>query len=146
MTSPLRPQMALRRKAVWGPKRTITALLFVALGLTTNLSAASDGGSSNPHSNSGSGESRHSRSGRKATPGAPNSFVKNYKIDDEIKRHSSGSSDSLIRVIVTLQPGAQLPVELKRFAKPNGKLDIINGQALELPYGVVRQLEKHPSV
>jgi serine protease AprX len=141
MTSPLCPRKALRRKAVWGPKRTLTAIVLAAFGLSTPALAASGKGSGS-HSNSGN---EHRNQGTKARPAAPNSFVKNYKIDDEIKRRSSGSSNRTIRVIVTVQPGAQLPSELRRYAK-GGKLDIINGQVLELPYGVVRQFEKHPDI
>jgi serine protease AprX len=146
MTSPLCAPKALRRKAVWGPKRTLAVALLAAFGLSLNASAAPAKGSSNSHSNSGSSESRHRGKASKAKPAGPNSFVKNQKLDDEIKKRSSGSSDRTLRVIVTLQPGAQLPFELRRFAKAAGKLDIINGQVLELPAGVIRQLEKHPDV
>ena len=46
MTSPLCPPKALRRKAVWGPKRTLAAILIAAFGLSTNAIAGSGKGSS----------------------------------------------------------------------------------------------------
>jgi subtilisin family serine protease len=133
---------------VWGPKRTVSALLLVALGFSASATAADrDDRRSGPRSSSQDRrENRHRVEGRKATPAAPSSRVKNYKIDDEILRRSSGPSNRTMRVIVTMQRGASLPSELKRFAKLTGKLDIINGQVLDLPYGVIRQLEKHPDV
>jgi serine protease AprX len=48
-------------------------------------------------------------------------------------------------VIVTLLPGAQLPAEFKRFAR-DGKLGLINGQVLDLPNNVLKQLASHPKV
>ena len=48
-------------------------------------------------------------------------------------------------VIVTLVPGAKLPPEFKKFAR-GGKLDIINGKALDLPNGVLKKLAAHPKI
>ena len=68
------------------------------------------------------------------------------------------------RVIVTLAPGAKLPAEFKKFMSrvrdgknanvlssllggpDDNKLDLINGQVLELPNSVLRMLAAHPSV
>ena len=50
------------------------------------------------------------------------------------------------RVIVTLVPGATLPPELKRFARVTKRLGIINGQVLDLPNHVLRQLEARPEI
>ena len=45
-----------------------------------------------------------------------------------------------------MRPGAKLPAELKKFARASGRLDLINGQVLELPSRVIRQLERHPDI
>jgi serine protease AprX len=49
-------------------------------------------------------------------------------------------------VIVTLQPGAELPAEYKRFMKRRGTLHIINGDVVDVPNHVLKQLSAHPSV
>jgi subtilisin family serine protease len=134
----------LRRKAVWGPKRTLAAILLATVGLSANAVAADRDGRSNPQ-NSKARQSAHRNQGPKARPAAPNSFVKSNKFDAEVRRRSSGNSNRTLKVIVTIQPGAQVPSELRRFAK-GGRLDIINGQAMELPASVIRQLERHPDI
>ena len=109
----LRPE---RRKAVWGPKRTLAAAVFVVLGLVANAAAAPK---TAPHG----------------------------KLDRELTyRADHLPATAATPVIVTLQPGAQLPAEFKRFAKANGKLGIINGQVLTVPNGILKQLALHPSV
>ena len=50
-----------------------------------------------------------------------------------------------VSVIVTLVPGAKLPPEFKKWARAD-KLDIINGQVLDLPENVLKQLAKYPDV
>ena len=131
----------VRRKAVWGPKRTVAALLVAGfgLGLATTASAAG------PHGFKSSGkESRHHRQAPHKRPGAPGFNVKNYKMDDEVtKRSARGNPLRTTSVIVTLVPGAKLPPEFKKFARA-GKLDIINGQVLDLPENVLKQLAKSP--
>src|SRR6185503_21009523 len=120
-----------RRKAVWGPKRTIAAISLIAIGLATSAFA----------------EGRHHRSARKAQAGRPNSIVRNYKIDDELSRRAGHTlSSQKSKVIVELVPGAPLPAPLAAYAKRNGKLGIINGHVLELPDRLIRQLSQHPSV
>ena len=61
----------------------------------------------------------------------------------------------MTRVIVTLVPGAKLPQEFKRFLhnansrnnnEDNSPLDLINGQVLDLPHGVLKSMAAHPSV
>jgi serine protease AprX len=79
-------------------------------------------------------------------PGVPGSLVRNYKLDDALTdRASRGNPAAPTRVIVTLVPGAKLPNEFKRFAL-NQRLDLINGEVLELPNGVLKQLARHPDV
>jgi serine protease AprX len=81
-----------------------------------------------------------------AVPGGPGAAVRNYKLDDVVSNRSRrGNPESTSRVIVTLVPGAELPAQFKRFAR-GGKLDIINGQLLDVPNGVLRVLEAHPDV
>src|SRR5207248_3507530 len=57
-----------RRKAVWGPKRTLAATALLLLAFAPNAIA---GGV-------------HARAAHKAAPGRPNSIVKPYKLDGEL--------------------------------------------------------------
>ena len=121
----------IRKKAVWGPKRTLSAAAVALLAFAPQAARA---------------EGRHVRSVPHAKPGVPGSHVKNYKVDDELSsRAARGSSVHISSVIVTLVPGAQLPPAFKRFARP-GKLDIINGFVLDLPDSVIAKLAAHPDV
>jgi len=123
----------IRRKAVWGSKALLLALVLGLAGVTTDVAAAPK-------------RQHHSREGAKARPGVPGAQVKPYKLDDELnQRASKGNVLNTTRVIVTLVPGAQLPSEFKKYARA-GKLDIINGQVLDLPDRVLRQLASHPDV
>ena len=143
MTESVNPG-AIQRKAVWGPKRTLVGLVLIAFGLSTSAMAAG-----NKRSKAGDPDQtdkHHSRPAPKAKPGLPSANVKNYKLDDEITRRRDSNPIHTSRVIVTLVPGAQLPAEFKQFVRANGKLDIINGQVLDLPNGVIRRLEAHPSI
>jgi serine protease AprX len=133
---------AIQRKAVWGPKRTLVGLVLIALGLSTSVRAA--GKNPSNESNPDQTDKHHSRQAPKAKPGLPSANVKNYKLDDEITRRRDSNPVHTSRVIVTLLPGAELPQEFKRFA--HGKLDIINAHVLDLPNGVIKRLEAHPSV
>ncbi len=119
-----------RKKAVWGPKRTLAALALAVFACAPNAMA----------------EGRHVRNAKHARPGVPGQHVKTYKVDDELSRRSAkGNSTHLSKVIVTLVPGATLPPEFKKYARGN-KLDIINGQSLELPDHVIKQLAAHPNI
>ena len=89
---------------------------------------------------------RHTRTVPHAKPGVPGFHVTHYKIDDELTRRvQRGSSVHTSKVIVTLVPGATLPPEFKRFAR-GGRLDIINGHALDLPDTLIKKLAAHPNV
>src|SRR5687768_1689715 len=68
------------------------------------------------------------------------------KLDDELSRRKNGNATAMTSVIVTLVPGATVPAEFKRFTRAKGKLAIINGHVLDLPNGVLRQLEARPEV
>src|SRR5580704_11506359 len=78
-------------------------------------------------------------------PGHAGSFVKNYKLDDEVTRRAAGNPLHTSRVIVELVPGAVLPPQFKRFVRGD-KLDILNGHVLEVPNAVLTQLAAHPAV
>jgi serine protease AprX len=120
-------RQAIRRKAVWGPKATLAAFLAAAMAFAPDIMA------------------KEATGGKKANPASPNSFVKNYKLDDEVTRRANGDPAGKTKVIVTLMPGAQLPPQFKQFA--NGRsLRIINGEALELPNGILTQLLNYPEV
>ena len=131
-----------RHKAVWGPKRTASALLVAVACLAPTVAAA------NPHAHAA----------QKKIAGAPSASVKNYKLDDHVtERAARGNPQQTTPVIVTLVPGAKLPAEFKRFmhygnrknsdnTNDDGRLDLINGQVLDLPNGLLRKLATHPSV
>jgi serine protease AprX len=125
-----------RRKAVWGSRRTGVALLLILAGIVPAAGAA--GQDTKP---------RHTRTAEKAEDGRPNKHVKAYKLDDELTfRSAHHDAARTTRVIVELQQGAQLPREFARYAKPNGKLGIINGHVLDLPNGLLRRMATHPDV
>jgi serine protease AprX len=69
--------------------------------------------------------------------------VKNYKVDAVVTQRAKGSPLVSSRVIVTLNPGAQLPAEFKRFVRGNS-LSLINGYVLDLPNGLVTKLAAAP--
>jgi serine protease AprX len=126
-STPIRPP---RRKAVWGPKRTLAALAVLVLGLATN--ALADG--------------PHARRGAKVRAGRPNAEARNHrKLDNELTfRSARNSALAKTNVIVTLKEGAELPTEFKKFG--NRRLGIINGQAFSLPNGLIKRLSDHPDV
>jgi serine protease AprX len=121
----------ISRKAVWGSKCLVPALLIACVvGLAPSASAAG----------------RHNRNGARKQPGVRTASVKNYKLDGEITQRSTrGNPLFTTSVIVTLVPGAAVPPEFKRFARAD-KLDIINGVVLDVPNSVLKKLEAHPAV
>ena len=69
------------------------------------------------------------------------------KLDRELaERADHAPASNLTAVIVTLNPGAQLPNQFKHYAKEDGLLGLVNGQVLELPNGALKQLAAHPDV
>ena len=75
---------AVQRKAVWGPKRTLVALVLIAFGMSATAMAA--GNDSSNERDAAPTKPRHSRPAPHAKPGLPSANVKNYKLDDEITR------------------------------------------------------------
>jgi len=132
------------KKPIWGPTRTVAALFFISIGLTSAAFAAPSQGSVSP-------QSRHFTQKPRKVPGRPGAFVKNYKLDAEMTRRA-GNPNGVSRVIVTLVPGATLPAEFARYARrfgsdgAAGNLGLINGVALELPHSVLKQMASHPSI
>ena len=52
----------------------------------------------------------------------------------------------MTRVIVSLQPGAQFPAEYERLTRRLTRLGIVNGQVVDVPNWLLKQLAAHPSV
>src|SRR5215467_11794023 len=120
----------IRRKAVWGSRRTVAALALAALAAASTASA----------------EGRHVKNMPHATPGVPSLRVTNYKVDAELSRRAQhGNTAHTSTVIIELVPGATLPPEFRRFARA-GQLDIINGRVLDLPDSVIAKLAAHPNI
>ena len=122
---------APRRKAVWGPKRILAAAVLMGVALAPNATAAG----------------LHSHSAAKSASGRPNSRAAAYKLDTELEtRATTNSQTRTTRVIVELVAGAKLPAPFAAFAKRDGQLGIINGQVVDLPDRLLRQMAQHPSV
>jgi serine protease AprX len=122
---PLYTRRNPRRKAVWGPKRTLAAVLFATIGLAPTAFAA---------------EARAAR----VRPGVPNSFVHAYKLDNELNKRSHNAFGTT-RVIVEWQRGAKLPAAFRQFARGQGNLNLLNGTVLDVPNSLLRTLAAHPS-
>ena len=125
----LSPQPVIRRKVVWSRKRTLIAALLFFIGFAPNAIA----------------EGPHTQAARRAEPGVPHS-QNSDRLDQELTSRLGGNPSQKTPVIVTLQPGAELPAEYRRFARGNGKLYIINGNVVDLPNGLLKHLAAHPSV
>jgi serine protease AprX len=125
-----------RRKAVWGPKRTASALLLAFACLAPSTAVAK------PH--------HHSHEGAKNNPGVRSERIEDYKIDAELTERSKGKyAVNTTRVIMTFAPGVKLPAEFRQYVpvgEGNNPLDLINGQVLDLPNRMLKTLAKNPSV
>src|SRR5438067_2114928 len=122
---------APRRKAVWGPKRILAAAAVLGVALVPNATA----------------EGLHGRAAGRSVSGHPNSRAAAYKLDTELETRAANNSQTrTTRLIVELVPGAKLPSQFAAFAKREGKLGIINGQVVDLPDRLLRQMAQHPSV
>ncbi len=77
-------------------------------------------------------------------PGA--SRARAYKLDTHVERLKTADPSARSSVIVTLQPGAELPAALRQYARRNGRLSLINGQVLDVPNSVIAQLESEPGI
>ena len=132
---PLRLPTTTRAKAVWGPKRIVTAVAFVALALGLTADAGAAG--------------RHRRQGHSGRPGVPNAFVSRDKMDSEVARRASSFNLlglATADVIVTLEDGAKLPAAFLRYSH-NGELSVIHGYVLDqVPVSLLPTLAKSTSV
>jgi serine protease AprX len=121
-----------RRKAVWGPKRTLLAALIVLLGASPNAWA------------------KGYHRGKALKPGQVNHFVRDYRMDDELearsKEHDRRPNLETTKVIIELKPGAQLPVEAAGLARFGQRLDLINGQVVEVPNRLLKKFAAYPGV
>jgi serine protease AprX len=121
-----------RHKAVWGPKRTVSALLLAVACMAPNVASAKT----------------HFHHADRKKPGQPGKFVKFYKgLDNELVNRSKDRNGSIntTRVIVTLKPGTDLKPEFARFSRGNN-LDLLNARVLELPNGLLKKLSDQPGV
>lgn len=124
-------QFQARRKAVWGPKRSLTGLL----ALTFILGLAS----------SGLAADKHRGHPAKNLPGTPSKHL-HYKLDAELTWLAErGNPQAKTSVIVELVPGARLPAEFKQFAR-SVNLDIINGAVLDVPNGMLKKLKANADI
>jgi serine protease AprX len=92
-------------------------------------------------------EGRHAAPGAAAVTNAPNAQARRGKLDRELTERVGLKPSGQSRIIVTLQPGANLPEDLKRLAtKSHRKLGIINGEVLTVPNSLLKYFESNPSV
>jgi len=83
---------------------------------------------------------------KRARPGAPNVYAHSYRLDNELNRRSqTGNPSGTTRVIVEWQPGSEMPAAFRRFARRNGRLNLLNGSILDVPNGLLRSLASNPS-
>src|SRR5262245_19563751 len=115
----------IRRKAVWGPKRTtLTALLLLIVAAATPRPASANGPTS--------------------TPG-PGNHADHHNLDAYLAALAkSGNPFLSTPIVVTLNPGAELPPQFRRFVQR--ELPIINGYLLSLPNGLLKQVASHPDI
>ena len=116
---------SIKRKAVWGPRRTLAVTALLVLALAPNAFAAA-----RQRAPKAPVQSRHLRQAPKVKPGRPNVNAKAYKLDHELtKRAINAPSSHVSQVFVRLQPNANLPAAYKRYA--NGpKLRALNAYRL----------------
>src|SRR5438045_1452871 len=115
------------RNVVWAAGRG-AFLAFVLFFGSTNAFAAGN----------------HRHEGAKVAPGAPNAQARRGKLDKELTHRATRGGTS--KVIVTLQDGAKLPPEFARYTRAHGRLNLINGQVMEVPNNVLRRFAGNPSV
>src|SRR4029077_13366046 len=90
--------MAIRHKAVWGPRCTLACLVFLALGFPAHALAAGSETRNSSHTANGQALT-------KAHVGRPNSRGGSNKLDREMARRRDVNPQETSSVIVTLVPG-----------------------------------------
>ncbi len=102
----IHPTTSPRRKTVWGFRPTSLALAGLLAVFGAAPLAAAAGAKQAP---------------KTVRSGAPNSNVRQYRVDPEVARKAKLKPNGTTRVIVTLQPGASVPAEFRKYAR-GGKL------------------------
>src|SRR5439155_14156409 len=125
----LSSQPVIRRKAVWSPKHTFATVLLLLIGFAPNAIASG----------------RHNRAARTKTD-VRRDAASVDKLDRPLLSRFKRNAPGKTRVIVTLQPGAELPAEYKRLSRHHRKLPIINADVIDVPNGMLKLLSSHPSV
>jgi serine protease AprX len=123
----------IRRKAVWGPQRTLAAALVASVAFASPAIA---------------GDAHASKNTRW---GGPNNFVKHYKLDDELESRAKAADKrrglETTPVIVEFEPGVtELPKELARLGRLGRRLELINSQVIEVPNVLLKKLADVPGV
>jgi serine protease AprX len=127
-----RPSLS-RQKAVWGPKRTVSAFL-IAFGCIAPNAMAAGRHSTTP-------KAKHSRVAKKVKPGAPNSNAKSYKLDKELSFRSSHNAKlQTTRVVLRLQPNASLPTAYKLYARGRKLVGVLRSYTLDVPNGQLQSV------
>jgi serine protease AprX len=120
----------VRRKAVWGPKRTLILVLLLVLGFAPRAMAAG----------------QHAKPAPTTKPGVAGKQAQHPKLDhDATYRAEHQNPNATTSVIVTLQPGAKLPADFAKYAR-KGKLNLINGHVVDVPNKLLKQLSANPAV
>jgi serine protease AprX len=115
----------IRRKAVWGPKRTLSVLLLFILGFTPQAFA---------------GAGLHSTQPGTVKPGVAGNKAEHPKLDKELTRRAERQDpNATSSTIVRLQEGALLPAQFRPY-KVGGKLDLINAFVLDVPNRLLKSL------
>ena len=114
-----------RRKAVWGPKRTLIAAALVALTWSTAAPAAAK-----PN----------------GKPGLPGSHLDTSKLDPVLNaKKKNGKATDTVDIIITLNPGQSLPSSFSRFSKR--RFTIINAYELaKVPVSLLPLLDQDYSI
>ena len=73
-------------------------------------------------------------------------IVRGYKLDDQVLRLKVANPRATSSVIVTMASGAPLPARFAAFARPDGRLKVIDGHVLDLPNSLIAELEAHPDI
>jgi len=117
-----------RSKAVWGPKRVITATASLAIAFSVAATGAASAGPAP----------------KTVRPGHPDAFVSQSKMDREVaKRARSLNRLETADVIVMLEPGADLPPNFKVYSH-NGELSVIHAYVLDhVPVTALTSLATH---
>ncbi len=83
--------------------------------------------------------------GRAIRAGEPNANATPYRMDREVTKRARITSGGTTKVIVTLMPGASVPTEFTKYMR-GSKLNILNGQVLEIPNNLLDRLAAYPGV